>query len=798
MNSFKLNPNQTLYYTYHPESDKLAIRLQPKLGKITSTTLPDMPHVQVSRDIRSHAVVGLNINGVQQLILQQFIKTVFEQVQPYLEEADLSQIASEKSPTADPTISHTNQERKSEEEKKAKSAKAKPKHQTRSQTVKKTKRELAQEQAEVRAEPIATTPTEPSQPVAEESSSPITETEETSPSAAEAEEASHPPEEAPEASHPPEEAPEASDSQEEAPEASDAQAEAQEAQEGSDAQAEAQEASDAQAEAPEASDAQAEAQEASDEVKEEGQQNNKPKRPRRRRRKKKSLESATESVTESEVVQGASSEDKSQTDSSRRRKRRRKRRKKKSETSSALTEDTKNEEAVQEALPPTVEREIVPMLSWEERIKNDPRRSYKTNPIPGLGAPEGFAFMEMDDLIGQALYALGFLEPTPIQAKAIPPALEGRDIIGLAQTGTGKTLSFIIPILQNLLTNESQENLPRALIMTPTRELAVQIAEDAEFAGTHTDLLITTIYGGVGFKQQVNELKEGTDMIVATPGRLLDHMKQRTLKLDDIAILVLDEADRMLDMGFLPEIRRIMRQLPNDHQTLLFSATMPSAIERLSSDFQHHPQVIEIARQLPPETISQYLYPVEKHLKVPLLVHLLQETEEMSSVLIFTETKSEAEVVARRLERASLTVALMHGDRKQREREKALQDLRTGAVRILVATNVAARGLDINDISHVINYDMPQSVDDYIHRIGRTARGDATGQAYTFVTIADEGMASRIESTLKQELPREWAEEFNYDVPTPSWAKPSVDQILESLHKREGLAERFNRMIRRR
>ncbi|MGH2545154.1 MAG: helicase-related protein, partial [Ardenticatenaceae bacterium] len=265
-----------------------------------------------------------------------------------------------------------------------------------------------------------------------------------------------------------------------------------------------------------------------------------------------------------------------------------------------------------------------------------------------------------------------------------------------------------------------------------------------------------------------------------------------------VEIAVLDEADRMLDMGFLPDIRMIFNQLPQRRQTLLFSATLPAPVEALSLDFQREPQLIEVARQQPPASIEQVLYPVEKHLKTALLLHLLKQDESMGAVLVFTETRDETDILASKLRAGNVPVALMHGDKNQREREQALQKFRDHAVRVLVATNVAARGLDIEGITHIVNYDMPQSVDDYVHRIGRTARGDAAGHAYTFVAFADEGMVRRIESALERTLPRRRAEGFNYDVPTPSWAKPSAEELIEQLTRPTGIADRFRRMMGRR
>jgi ATP-dependent RNA helicase RhlE len=424
-----------------------------------------------------------------------------------------------------------------------------------------------------------------------------------------------------------------------------------------------------------------------------------------------------------------------------------------------------------------------------------PHRSYKTAPIPGLDAPEGFADLKMDPLLGQAIAALGFEEPTPIQRRAVPEALAGKDIIGLAQTGTGKTLAFFIPALHRLLHDPNQQHRPRVLVLVPTRELATQVAEEAEYLATHTDLRITTIYGGVDIGRQIRDLKLNPDVIVATPGRLLDHLNRGNVRLDKIQVLVLDEADRMLDMGFLPEIRAILSRVSKERQTMLYSATMPPAIQSLSLDFQQEPTVIEIARQLPPAAIRQVFFPIEKHLKTPLLVHLFETDPAMTSVLVFTETKSDAEIVRRKLFEAGVSVAHMHGDRSQREREQALQSLRDGSVRVLVATDVAARGLDITGVSHVINYDMPQTVDDYVHRVGRTGRGDAGGAAYSLVSSGDQGMVMRIESALGRTFPREQAEGFDYDVPTPSWAKPSADELIDSLNKPTGIADRFRRMM---
>jgi ATP-dependent RNA helicase RhlE len=427
------------------------------------------------------------------------------------------------------------------------------------------------------------------------------------------------------------------------------------------------------------------------------------------------------------------------------------------------------------------------------------RSAYKSAPIEGLDAPDEFLFMGLDPLIGQALHAMGYESPTAIQRRAVPDAMAKRDIVGLAQTGTGKTMAFLLPSFHRMLQNPIQGHRPRLLVLTPTRELALQVATEAEYLATHTDFVIAAIYGQEDMKRQIRILRDGVDVVVATPGRLLDHLQRGTIRLNTVETVVLDEADRMLDMGFLPDVRKILNRVPGDRQTMMYSATMPQAVQSLSLDFQRDPVLIEVARQLPPSQIDQKLYPVERHLKIPLLEHLMKQDLGMRSVMIFTETKSEADIVHRKLTELGFDPAIMHGDISQRERERALEQLRGGKVRMLVATNVAARGLDIQDVTHVINYEVPQTVDDYVHRIGRTARGEGSeGTAMTFTSSGDDGMIKRIESALERTLPRVYAEGFNYDVPTPSWAKPSADDITESLTKPKNLAERFKHMMRRR
>jgi ATP-dependent RNA helicase RhlE len=303
---------------------------------------------------------------------------------------------------------------------------------------------------------------------------------------------------------------------------------------------------------------------------------------------------------------------------------------------------------------------------------------------------------------------------------------------------------------------------------------------------------VAVVYGGAGMVPQVKALRQGADVIVATPGRLLDHARHRNMRLDAVQVLVLDESDRMLDMGFMPDVRRIFELLPAERQTLMFGATLPVDIESLSARFQNRPELVEVARQMPPATLEQRLYPVGRHLKIPLLIHLLRTEPALTKVLVFAETKVETDVVDRKVGEAGIRVAAMHGDRPQKDRETALRQLKEGDLQVLVATNVAARGLDIEDLTHVVNYDMPQTVDDYVHRVGRTARGSiAEGTAYTFVAPGDETMVARIEAVLDRKLPRFLADGFDYDVPTPSWARTSSKDLARSL-ERPGKA-RFSR-----
>jgi ATP-dependent RNA helicase RhlE len=355
---------------------------------------------------------------------------------------------------------------------------------------------------------------------------------------------------------------------------------------------------------------------------------------------------------------------------------------------------------------------------------------------------------------------LGFTRPTPIQAEALPPAIEGRDILGCAQTGSGKTAAFLLPILNRLL--GKPRGTTRALIVTPTRELAAQIQEDLQDLAVHTPVTSAAIFGGVGMGPQEHALRSGVDVIIATPGRLLDHMRQPYTRFGGLEVLVLDEADRMLDMGFLPDIRRILRSLPVKRQTLFFSATMPEPIVALTRDMLKNPVTISLQRKAAPAAgITQAVYPVPQDLKSALLIALL-ERGHMEEVLVFTRTKHRADRLFKQLVKQGLKAERIHGNRSQAQRTEALGGFRSGKYRVLVATDIAARGIDVEELGHVVNFDVPPVPDDYIHRVGRTARAAAVGDAFTFVAPDEEADLKAIERALGSRLPRVTLPDFDY------------------------------------
>ncbi len=361
--------------------------------------------------------------------------------------------------------------------------------------------------------------------------------------------------------------------------------------------------------------------------------------------------------------------------------------------------------------------------------------------------------------LSAAVADLGYTEPTPIQAQAIPFVLDGRDVVGCAQTGTGKTAAFVLPALQRV----PAEGVLRVLIVSPTRELAQQIEVFATAVAAHTGHKVVAALGGVPLDPQIKALKHGVDMLVATPGRLLDLVNRNAADLSTVQIVVLDEADRMLDMGFWPDVRRILAQLPAKRQTLLFSATMAPEVLRIVNKNLVDPERIDIAPPATPiEAIHQALYPVDESQKVDLMVALMEAHGDFDRTLVFTRTKQRADAVVRALERVNVPATAMHSDRTQEQRTKALERFRDGRIRVLVATDVMSRGIDVDDISHVVNYDVPNSPEDYVHRIGRTARAGASGTAFTFVSIMEFPDLDAIEMLIDAEIPVENLEGFPY------------------------------------
>jgi ATP-dependent RNA helicase RhlE len=373
-----------------------------------------------------------------------------------------------------------------------------------------------------------------------------------------------------------------------------------------------------------------------------------------------------------------------------------------------------------------------------------------------------FKQLGLSDEVLRGVQAAGYVEPTPIQLRAIPLILNGKDVTGAAQTGTGKTAAFALPILTSLKTHGKL----RCLVLEPTRELAAQVETAFRDYGRFTNLRTAVVFGGVGYGAQREQLGRGVDVLVATPGRLLDLMQQGTVRLHDVNVLVLDEVDRMLDMGFLPDVRRIVERVPKTRQTLLFSATIPPEIERLAAWVLRQPEKIEIgALRSPAETVTHACYPVADDQKFALLLALLERTN-FDSVLIFARTKHGADKIAHKLKAANHSVAVLHSNRTQRERIEALEGFKSGKYEVMVATDIAARGIDVEGVTHVINYDVPQHPEDYVHRIGRTGRAQKVGDAFTLMTAAELDDMRAIERFIGQKIPQLKLDNFNYVMTT--------------------------------
>jgi ATP-dependent RNA helicase RhlE len=394
-----------------------------------------------------------------------------------------------------------------------------------------------------------------------------------------------------------------------------------------------------------------------------------------------------------------------------------------------------------------------------------------------------FTQLQLNPSLVKAVKELGFVRPTPIQSQAIPPALQGRDVIATAQTGSGKTAAFLLPIINRLI--DRPRRATRALVLVPTRELAAQILDDFNAVSVHTPVTGAAVFGGVGMGPQEHAFRSGVDIIIATPGRLMDHMRSPYARLNQIEHLVLDEADRMLDMGFLPEIRRIVAKLPVKRQTLLFSATMPPAIAVLTGEMLRNPVSIQSERPAPASTITQAVYPVPQELKSALVVHLLSG-KTMTQALIFTRTKHRANRLAEYLVRMGVRAGVIHGNRSQAQRTAALAGFKNGTFPVLVATDIAARGIDVDALGHVVNFDVPQVPDDYIHRVGRTGRAEATGEAFTFVSPEEEDNLRAIERAIARRLPRIIVPDFDYTARPHEWLEIPLRQRIALIRKRKG------------
>ncbi|HWV57856.1 MAG TPA: DEAD/DEAH box helicase [Longimicrobiales bacterium] len=411
--------------------------------------------------------------------------------------------------------------------------------------------------------------------------------------------------------------------------------------------------------------------------------------------------------------------------------------------------------------------------------------SVRNTERPGSPRPDGgFARFGLHPELQRALERIGFETPTPIQDSALPPALAGKDVLACAMTGSGKTAAFVLPILERL--RSKPRGTTRALILTPTRELAAQIEEERRRMAHFTKVSGAAVFGGVGMGPQEQAFRRGVDVITATPGRLLDHLKNDYARLDGVEILVIDEADRMLDMGFLPDIRRILARLPDrQRQTLFFSATMPPAIVELAGEMLDSPVRIDVERKQAPATgVRQALYPVRQDLKVELLVTLL-ERGEVGNVIVFCRTKHRTNRLAEKLEKRGISVARIHGNRSQKQRTEALAGFKSGRYRVLAATDIVARGIDVEALDHVLNFDVPVAAEDYIHRVGRTARAGATGDAYTFVAPEEEEEVRAIERALGKRIERRTVEGFDYTAPAPERLEIPLAQRIAEIRARK-------------
>ncbi|HEY4303676.1 MAG TPA: DEAD/DEAH box helicase [Gemmatimonadaceae bacterium] len=408
-----------------------------------------------------------------------------------------------------------------------------------------------------------------------------------------------------------------------------------------------------------------------------------------------------------------------------------------------------------------------------------------------------FSSLKLHSSLLKAVKEMGFARPTPIQSDAIPPALSGRDVLACAMTGSGKTVAFLLPVLNNLLASPRRGT--RALIITPTRELAAQILEELNQLAVHTPITAAAIYGGVGMGPQEHAFRSGVDVLVATPGRLLDHLKQSYAKLDKVEHLVLDEADRMLDMGFLPDIKRVLKAVPPKRQTLFFSATMPAPILELTREMLRDPATINLERKAAPAVgITQAVYPVSQELKSALLLSLLQRNL-IREALVFTRTKHRANRLWEYLTKHGVQAARIHGNRSQAQRTDALAGFKNGDYRVLVATDIAARGIDVEALGHVVNFDVPLQSEDYIHRVGRTARAEMTGEAFTFVSQEEMSDLKSIERAVGKVLPRVTLPDFDYAAkPEGKLEVPLAERIAKLRAQRAGERARSKEKTERR